>query len=66
MPPDAPAALLVLGAAVPLGAVAYIATVAALWWLAGRPEGAERDLALLARRVLLRGGERMGMRVANG
>jgi len=31
-----------------IGAVAYIATVVALWWLAGRPDGAERQVMAFA------------------
>jgi hypothetical protein len=44
-----------------LGAAAHVGTQAALWWLSGRPEGAERRVLDLARRALRalpgRGGE---------
>lgn len=46
LPPPATAweAALVVAAAVPLGALAYGGTLAALWFACGRPPGAEADL----------------------
>ncbi len=62
VPPDAWAAARSLLPAVALGALAYLGTVAALWWLAGAPQGAETDVFELARRVGLRAGERLARR----
>lgn len=51
----APAALLPAAreaaAAIPLGAATYGAVLGGLWWLSGRPAGAEADLLALARRM---------------
>jgi hypothetical protein len=44
-----------LVAAVGLGAAVYLIVLAALWLLAGRPEGPEADLLALLRRTLRRG-----------
>ena len=37
------------------GASLYVGVVAGLWWAAGRPDGAEREVANLLRRILGRG-----------
>ncbi len=50
-PPAAAAALALVGAAV-LGASVFTAAAAVLWLLAGRPQGAETDALLLARRAV--------------
>jgi lipopolysaccharide exporter len=47
--------------AVMIGIATYASSLAALWWLAGRPDGAESYLIALARRSLAR----QGMPVAN-
>jgi len=56
--------LLLLLASVAAGAVTYIGTVAALWFLAGRPDGAERHLLdaleTLAQRYRARGRAKRG------
>jgi hypothetical protein len=41
-----------LAAKIALGALVYVTTVAAAWMVAGRPEGAERDLVRLVLRSL--------------
>ena len=47
--------VLKLAVAVPLGAIAYAAALFALWLLAGRPDGPEKDLLALVSRRLLTG-----------
>lgn len=56
------AALVVLAAAIPLGAVAYAAALLLIWVIAGRPAGAESDMLAMLRRVLA-GRRRFGTRV---
>jgi O-antigen/teichoic acid export membrane protein len=52
-PPDALAAARDAAIAVPLGVLAYVGALGLLWWVAGRPEGAEADMLTLVRRAAL-------------
>ena len=53
-PPDTAAAMAEAAMAVPLGMASYAGVLWALWWLAGRPPGAEADMLSLLRRMLPR------------
>jgi lipopolysaccharide exporter len=52
---DATEIVRTLVVAVSLGAVLYVLTLGALWWLSGRPPGAESDVLALIKRVARRG-----------
>lgn len=62
-PPGQPRlAMIALLEAIPLAVATYALVLVALWWMAGRPTGAETDLAGLVQRIALR--LRLGRRPA--
>jgi O-antigen/teichoic acid export membrane protein len=53
-PATLPAAAREGGAGVALGVASYVAALGSLWWLSGRPAGAEADMLTLVRKFLPR------------
>jgi hypothetical protein len=58
VPPDALAAVQLLAITVPVGAAAYLGTLAVLWLACGRPSGAESDLLAAVLRMCVAAMER--------